>query len=53
MSMTKSGMETPATAPTKPLTVVTKVYPGSSNIGKGASKTGGVVEGPASGKKQI
>lgn len=28
-----------------------KVYPGSSSIGKGASRTGGSVVGPASGKK--
>ena len=29
-----------------------KVYPGSSAIGKGASKSGGIVEGPASGMRR-
>ena len=28
----------------------TKIYPGSNSIGKNASKTGGFIEGPASGK---
>lgn len=28
----------------------TKIYPNSSTIGRGASKTGGMIEGPASGK---
>lgn len=51
MPTTKSGIETPTTPPTKPLTAPVKVYPGSHNLGKGASKTGGIIVGPASGKR--
>lgn len=36
MAVTKSGIETPTDAPSKPLTVPVKVYPGSSNLGKNA-----------------
>lgn len=47
----KSGIKGPGPDQPKPLTVETKVYPGSSQIGKGASKTGGgCAEGPASKK---
>ena len=52
---TKSGICTPAgyngKAPSS-IAAPVKVYPGSSNIGKGASKTGGIVSGPASGTRR-
>lgn len=50
---TKSGIESPAgynsKAPSS-LEAPTKIYPSSSSLGKGASKSGGMIEGPASGK---
>lgn len=49
----KSGICSPAgyngKAPSS-LAAPTKTYPASSKIGQGASKTGGSVVGPASGK---
>lgn len=52
---TKSGICTPAgyngKAPSS-IAAPVKVYPGSGSIGKGASRTGGIIEGPASGGKQ-
>jgi hypothetical protein len=50
----KSGIASPAGyngTPPKSLTAPTKIYPGSSQIGKGADKTGGLIVGPASGKR--
>ena len=50
----KSGICTPAGYNGKTpssIAAPVKVYPGSSNIGKGASRTGGIISGPASGKK--
>jgi hypothetical protein len=48
----KSGICGPAgyngKAPSN-LNAPTKVYPGSQSIGKGASKSGGMIEGPANG----
>lgn len=29
-----------------------KIYPGSHKIGQGASRTGGIISGPASGKRE-
>lgn len=46
---TKSGIEGPVDQP-KSIAAPTKVYPGSKDIGKGASKSGGSVSGPASKK---
>ncbi len=49
----KSGIVGPAGYNSKPpssLDAPTKVYPGSVSIGKNASKDGGFIEGPASGK---
>ena len=50
---TKSGISSPAgyngKAPSS-LEAPTKIYPGSNSLGKGASKDGGMIEGPASGK---
>ena len=52
----KSGIAGPAgyngrTEPSSDaLQAPTKIYPGSASIGKGASKDGGFIEGPASGK---
>ena len=49
----KSGICGPAGYNSKTpgsLDAPTKIYPSSSQIGKGASKTGGFIEGPASGK---
>ena len=52
----KSGICSPAgyngvTPPSSnDLAAPTKSYPGSGSIGKGASKDGGMIEGPASGK---
>ena len=52
-NLTKSGIASPGMyngkAPAN-LDAPTKVYEGSKDIGKGASKTGGMIEGPASGK---
>lgn len=50
---TKSGICGPAGYNGRPpanIDAPTKIYPGSSTIGKGASKTGGMIEGPASKK---
>ena len=50
---TKSGIQGPAQYNGKSpsnLEAPTKIYPSSSQIGKGASKDGGFIEGPASGK---
>ena len=49
----KSGIQGPAgynSREPKSLEAPTKVYPGSQNLGKGASKDGGFIVGPASGK---
>lgn len=49
----KSGIAGPAGYNGKPpqnLDAPTKIYPGSASLGKGASKDGGFIEGPASGK---
>ena len=49
----KSGIEGPAGyngANPKSLDAPVKIYPGSNSIGKGASKDGGFIVGPASGK---
>ncbi len=54
VSDSKSGICGPAGYNSKTpanIDAPTKVYPGSSQIGKSASKTGGMIEGPASGKK--
>ncbi len=49
---TKSGICSPANyngkAPAS-IAAPVKIYPGSNSLGKGASKTGGMIEGPASG----
>ncbi len=50
----KSGICSPAgyngKTPSGGLDAPTKIYPGSHDLAKGASKTGGMIEGPASGK---
>ena len=52
----KSGIYSPAgyngvTPPSSnDLAAPTKIYPSSSQVGKGASKTGGFIVGPASGR---
>jgi len=46
MPVTKSGISTPANAPSKPLGAPVKVYPGSSKIGA----RGNAVQGPVSKK---
>ncbi len=43
-------LETPVLKSPPKTPVVTKVYPGSKDIGKGASAHGGLIDGPA-GKK--
>ena len=35
MPTTKSGIQTPADPPNKPLSAPTKIYPGSKSIGQG------------------
>ena len=52
-NVTKSGISSPAMYNSKPpenLEAPTKVYPASSQLSKGSSKSGGMIEGPASGK---
>jgi hypothetical protein len=52
MPDTKSGICTPAGyngKEPKSIDAPVKSYPGSGSIGKGSSKTGGMIEGPASG----
>lgn len=50
---TKSGIQGPAgynSREPKNIDAPVKIYPGSASIGKNASKDGGFIEGPASGK---
>jgi len=51
---TKSGIQSPAAdyngAKPKNIEAPVKVYEGSKNIGKGASKDGGMIEGPCKDK---
>lgn len=50
---TKSGIQGPASYNGRPpasIEAPTKIYPGSYDLAKGASKDGGMIVGPASGK---
>lgn len=51
--MSKNGIQGPAgynSAEPKNLDAPVKIYPGSNSLGKNASKDGGMIVGPASGK---